>query len=272
MVMALSRTSLVRLVPAAALVLALAACGDDEQVSSGDTTGDTTPIGAPAVEGKAYVAESAARIELPDGSALRLQFDRVELGVSGGCNLMGGAYVFDGNVLKVSEMIQTEMACEEPLMALDTAVAALLQSDPTVALDGEVLTITSGDTSLTLREELPLPVENTPWTVTGLVANDAVTTVPIGSVSTIEFADGMVSVDTGCNTGSGTAVIDEAAGTIEFGPIALTRMACSDELNQLELQIVAALTGTADYTIEGSAMQLRNGDIGLDLTGDAPTG
>ena len=268
MAMAFSRSSIARLAPAAVLVLALAACGDDEQVSSGNSTDDTAPSGAPAVEGKAYIAESAARIELPDGSALRLQFDTVELGVSGGCNLMGGAYLFDGNVLKVSEMIQTEMACEEPLMALDTAVAALLQSDPTVALDGEVLTIASGDTSLTLREELPLPVESTPWTVTGLVANDAVTTVPIGAEPTIVFADGTVAVNTGCNTGSGTAVIDEAAGTIEFGPIALTRMACSDELNQLESQIVAVLTGTVDFTVEGAGMQLRTGDIGLDLTAE----
>ena len=40
------------------------------------------------------------------------------------------------------------------------------------------------------------------------------------------FEGGKVNVNAGCNTGSGAAELGE--GTITFGPIATTRMACDE--------------------------------------------
>ena len=222
------------------------------------------------MDGHAYLAEAAVGLELPEQSSLRLQFDAGQLGVSGGCNLIGGAYSFDGDVLVVDEMIQTEMACDQPLMDLDQAMIELLTSRPTAALADDVLTLTSGETSLTLREEAALPLEGTTWTVTGIVDADSVSSVPGDGIATLVFHDGQVDVQSGCNSGSGPATIGETE--IEFGAISTTRMACADELMELETAVLTVLDGTATFAIEGSSMQLQNGDHGLELSGSADPG
>jgi heat shock protein HslJ len=74
---------------------------------------------------------------------------------------------------------------------------------------------------------------------------------PVGaSAPSIVFAeDGTVSGSTGCNTFSGTATID--GSSIELGPLATTRMACTDEAAGAQEQaFLLALDGVTSYTID----------------------
>ena len=250
------------IVPFATVALiALAACGDD--MEEADEPDATSAAAAVEVDGKTYVADGEEGIELPAGSTLRIAFADGNVSVTGGCNTMNGAYDINDNVLTVEGMAATQMACDEALMTLDTAVSDLLSSGPTLAVDGETLTITSGDTSLTLSEEQPLPLEGTAWTVTGLIDADAVTSYAVQP--TLAFAGDTVAVFAGCNSGSGGVTITET--TIEFGPIALTRMACEGDATTVENFVVTVLTGVTDYTIEGSTLTIMNGDQGLVATG-----
>lgn len=120
---------------------------------------------ADSLIGNRYAAESASGFELPDASNVVITFDEAgpdddkadgRLGVTGGCNLIGGGFTLeDDTLLARGGWIQTEMACDGDLMTLDNTIVHLLDSRPTLVLDGTVLTITSGDgsgTSLTLRE------------------------------------------------------------------------------------------------------------------------
>ena len=73
-----------------------------------------------------------------------------------------------------------------------------------------------------------LPLEGTTWNVEGLITGDAVSIAarrrPRADGCVLE--DGTVTVDTGCNTGTGGYELGD--GEITFGPIATTRMACTD--------------------------------------------
>lgn len=61
------------------------------------------------------------------GRALTLSFEGGKLGVSGGCNRIGGAYETDAQgKLKIGSLQSTLMACDEPLMKADKAVSDLL--------------------------------------------------------------------------------------------------------------------------------------------------
>jgi heat shock protein HslJ len=88
---------------------------------------------------------------LPD-RPLRLDFSQGRLGVSGGCNRIGGAYQREGDALRVGPLMQTGMACaDRRLMDLDAAIAARLQGTlQASASAGEpprlVLTAANGDT------------------------------------------------------------------------------------------------------------------------------
>jgi heat shock protein HslJ len=68
--------------------------------------------------------------------------------------------------------------------------------------------------------------------------------------------DGTVSALLDCNQGGGTVTIDE--GSLTFGPIASTEMACPD--GSLAAEFAQALAGTVTYTADGQTLVLILGD------------
>ena len=66
-------------------------------------------------------------------------------------------------------------------------------------------------------------------------------TVPTSIEATLTFDDAtQMRVETSCNQGSATVTLGEG-GTISFGPVTLTKMACSEDRNKLEARIVNLL-------------------------------
>jgi heat shock protein HslJ len=258
-----------RLVPILAVFAAvLAACGDSEPAA--DTPATTMTPASPPLDGKTFLATDVTGRRLVADSEIRLTFDGDNLGASGGCNQLGGTWSIDGDVLVVPpNLIMTEMACEPAaLMEQDSWLASFLSSRPAVALDGDTLTLSSGDVTITLLDrEVADPdraLVGTSWTVESLVTADAVSSVPAGvRVPTLEFDAGRVLVFAGCNGGSGAY---EATGQdIVFGPIATTRMACNEASMEVEAHVLAVLDGTASYAIEADVLTLTNGETGLVL-------
>jgi heat shock protein HslJ len=238
-----------------------AACGESE--ASGSAT--------ESLDGREFVSTAVTGHRLVAGSQIRLNFDGDRLGVSAGCNQLGGTWSIDDNAALVvpDDMAMTEMACDPPaLMDQDTWLATFLTSRPTVARDGETLTLTGGDVTITLLDrevaDPDRPLEGTKWTVDGLVAADAVSSVPSDvRVPTVRFDGGQVSVDTGCNTGSGDH--EATAAEITFGPITTTLIGCDEPAASVEAHVVGVLHGTVTYQIEAGTLTLTNGDQGLVL-------
>lgn len=283
------KSSLIALLAVAtAGMFTLASCGDPtiEPATSptdpGSTTIDTTPSTTPVpgddlaalLAGKTYLSQSTTGITLAPGAVLRISFDDGRISVSGGCNGMGGDVTFDGDTMTVGPMMMTQMACDQPLMDQDSAVQAFLTAGTTVSVEGDTLTLTGtfagADASITLLDrevaDPDRPLTDTAWTVTGVISSDAISSGWGSAVATLTIVDDQAQVNTGCNRGMATVTVDEAAGTIAFGPLALTKMMCDDDAMRLEQEVSRVLTGTATYSIEAGSLTLMNGTDGLQLT------
>jgi heat shock protein HslJ len=252
-----------------------AACGSDD--AGGDDGADEAPDAtqSPAAGGnvptadeldnRAYESTSVTGHELVAGTTINLLFEADALSLNAGCNQMSGGYTFDEDVLQVEALAMTMMACDDALMEQDTWLNDFMMGLPRIALDGETLVLTGSDAVITFTEIADAPIEGTTWTVTGTMSGEAVSSLPADAEASLTIADGTASVNTGCNTGSGSVEVTET--TLTFGPIATTRMACADDLMELESNVLAILDGEVTYVIHGDTLLLTaaSGD-GLTLT------
>lgn len=225
--------------------------------------------GGPMVADRTFISSAITGRDLVPGTRVTLRFKDGQLGASAGCNSMSGDYQIVGGALSVGRLATTEMGCEADLMAQDQWLAAFLPG-AAISLDGTTLSLAKDGVTLTLVDQrtTSLPLEGTLWTVDGLVAGDAVSSVPQGVTATLVFAGGLVSVNAGCNSGSGSAAVGDAK--ITFGPILLTKMACGSGAMAVELRVTSVLRGTQPYSIAGDSLILgESGKDGLTLKGAA---
>jgi heat shock protein HslJ len=234
--------------------------------------------GTPDVAGRAFLSTSVTvggvAQPLVDGTRLRLDFgEDAMLAAHAGCNHFGALYRIEGGVLGLTDGAMTEMACEPTLMEQDDWIFAFLGSQPLVRLDGDELVLEDGDTIITLLDrevaDPDLPLIGPVWTVTAIISDDAVSSVPQDVVATMVFTDdGLVMVTTGCNSGSGGVEI--RATTILFGDIALTRMACEGPAGEMEAAMLTVLSAdVVRYQVDASLLELSIAGFGLQLTGSA---
>lgn len=253
-------------------VLLLGACAGED--GSGGDTATPGEDPATALPGKTYLSTDATGHDIVDGSTIRLTFDESgRLGVNAGCNSMSGSWaVEDGHlVVPTDQLASTQMACLPELMEQDQWVSTFLGSGPEVTVSGTTLTLTGDEAGVTFEEEQPTALVGTAWTLTSLISADAVSSLPAdaeGSGAGITLPDATaLQLSTGCNNGRGTATVtetDASAGSIELGPIALTKKAClSDGGREVENALVTVLDGTVTYTIDGDRLTVMNGDQGL---------
>lgn len=243
-------TALAALVVGAALLTACAGAGD-----------------SPDVEGRTYISTQISGFEPVAGTEVTLSFSGNQVSARAGCNTMFGDATWAGSHLDVTELAVTEMGCEAHLAAQDQELIALLTSEPDVTVTGTALTMagegTAGAVQIDFEELLDAELEGTAWNVTGLEENEAVSSLPQGVTAWLRLADGQVEVDYGCNTGGGPATVGE--GTIEFGPLIATLMACADEAMAVENHLTALLSGTVEYEIDGETLRLTAGGQGVHL-------
>lgn len=251
--------------------LLLGACsgagGAANPTPSGSPPGspDATP-GRQGLEGRTFLSTASDGRALAAGSRVRLSFQGGQIGANGGCNSMSGPYAIDGDGLVVRQLVTTEMACEQLLMDQDQWLADLLDG-ALIALAGDTLTLTKDGVRLTLLDrEVADPdraLIGTRWVVDGLVSAGGVSSVPVGVVAALTFADGRVDVEAGCNRGGGAVTIADA--TLAFGPIALTKMACAGAAMEVERAVAAVLSGQVRYAIDAGTLTLEAGAAGLML-------
>jgi heat shock protein HslJ len=217
------------------------------------------------------ITQDGEPFALVDGTQVRLSFTDGQLSAQAGCNHIGGTYQLDGDVLDVEGGAMTEMGCDPALHDQDTWLSEFLSSDPTFALSGNELVLTSGGIEMKLLDsevaQPDLPLHGTLWTVDSIITGDAVSSVPDDATATILFnADGTVEVHTGCNSGSGRYEADD--DSLELIDVAITEMACDGNGGALETAVLPIIgAGELTYSIDASRLTLMAGDDGLGLTG-----
>jgi heat shock protein HslJ len=248
---------------AAALVGLLGGCGNDQSGggSSSTTLGD--------LANATYLSTSVTRgghdVSLVPGTRISLRFWDARLSAQAGCNTLGGDAALRGDVIDVGGgLSMTEMGCARRLMQQDDWLADLLSRGPVARLDDDRLTLTSGDTVVEfLNAETAnpdRPLTGTEWTLESIGESGADGSVSsIGGVeSTLTIGDdGRVSIRPGCNTGGGEATVGDH--TIDFGPIALTKMACEGPAMGVENAVLQVVDGSVDYVVDADTLTLTKG-------------
>ena len=260
---AMIRRSLVLMV-AVGLLATIAGCGDgDADVDAGSPRATASDV-----DGRAFVSTDVTGHRLVAGSAVSLTFIDGRLVASARCNTMSGSYEMDGGVLRLPEqLVSTMMGCEPDLMAQDEWLSSFLVATPTVQLDGDRLTLTSGDVSIVLIDESVVtparPLNGTAWALDTIVDGEIASSVPMGvETPTLEIGeDGFAQVFTGCNRGSAAATLDGT--TLTLGSLRLTKVACPGDAANVEFAVMAVLDGDVAFAIEGDRLTLTKGDRGL---------
>jgi heat shock protein HslJ len=157
------------------------------------------------------------------------------------------------------------MACAEPgLMELESAYLAALGDADTYQVTNNGLVLMGGNVALTFAAEAPpepMPLVGTGWHVTTIPSGDgAVSSTIAGTEPYMVLADdGSLQGSDGCNTFSGSYEAGED-GTITFGPLATTSMACAPDVMDQATTIGRGLDAAVGFSIEGSTLTLTDGD------------
>jgi heat shock protein HslJ len=216
------------------------------------------------------ISDGGAAFNLVPGIRIRLGFMATNLTANAGCNTFGATYRVEGGRLVIDGGAMTEMGCDNGRNQQDQWLFAFLGSKPGVTLAGNDLTLDNGQVIMRLVDrriaEPDRNIVGPTWTVTSIIAGDAVSSVPAGATASLVFgADGSVEVNDGCNRGRGSWA---AEGTgITFHEVVLTKMACEGAAGELETAVLAVINaGTVQASIRANVLTLRAGDQGLQLT------
>lgn len=252
------------------LVTTMSACGDDD--ASVDTGGGAAALAAEYLS--VEVTEAGAPRPLVEGTAISLRFDDGRVGASLGCNQLGARYELDGDRLVVEELSTTEMGCDPERHAQDEWFAGILQSEPTVVVDGDTMTLTSGETVVRFVDrEVAEPdreLVGTTWEVDGFAdgqePDDAAMSMAVDEPGIVRFEEsGFVTGDDGCNgfgfgetdgeVGEGLRYEIDGEQVVLSGAPVRELQACPD-LEEYTDRFWAALTGTAAWSIDADRLTL----------------
>lgn len=264
-------------VVAVAGAVALVGCSSDDGTdpvppseASSTTARAEEEAGVDTVEDRTFESNSVEGHELVADTVVRVTFSAGDVAIDAGCNSMGGAYdvAADGTISMPTELRSTMMACDDALMAQDEWVSTWLGDGVTGTVDGDVLTLVGGDVTMALTSMDAGAAggeEVTPagaWTLDTIVEGEVASSVPTDvETPTLEIADGTVSVFTGCNSGSGG--VEVAADTLVFQPMAITFRACDGPAGELEVTILAVLSGEVPYVTDGETMTTGTDEVSL---------
>ncbi|MCA9971355.1 MAG: META domain-containing protein [Anaerolineales bacterium] len=188
---------------------------------------------------------------------LRLTAD-YQLSGSTGCNSFFASVTVEDGAWSVGEMGSTLIGCMDDLMAQETAVLAHLQSATGHTLAANQLTIHTPDGDLVYAPAPDASLEDTRWTLSGLVEKEAVVSTWVDAEVFLQFVDGQVSGSAGCNRLSGTYTVD--GRTLTLSPLGMTRMACEEERTAREAEVAEMLTQVAGFAIEWQTLTLLDAD------------
>lgn len=235
-------------------------------VAVGCTAGGAVGPSSATLDGRTFLSTKVQGHDLVPGSRIRMTLKDGRIGISAGCNQMSGTYAIADGHLTTGQMATTEMGCDPARMAQDTWVGSFVDG-ASITLAGDTLTLAHGDVTMTLLDRVVAdpdrPLEGTRWVLDGIVAADAVSSVPAGVTASLTISNGQLQVDTGCNTG--IATVQVTATTLAIGPMTLTKKTCAPDATFVQTAVTTVLSGKVAYTIEADVLTLTAGQAGLTL-------
>jgi heat shock protein HslJ len=214
-------------------------------------------------EGRTFLSTAVTGHDLVPGTRITIGFKDGQLTAHAGCNhLFGTAHVTDGQLV-VNNIGGTEMACERKLTLQEEWFLGFLRAGPQWQLRDDELTLTGGGSKIRLMDrrvaQPDKPLVGPRWTLDSLLRAEAASSVPSGVQAWITFGkDGVATGNAGCNQfGGGPEGNYSVSGdTLRFHDIAVTRMACGGDKDEVEREVLEVLSDTVSYRIAGNALTI----------------
>ena len=238
------------------------------------SAGASDPGGAEPVDVAGAWQMSSGTIDgvvlaVADDAPVMLTVKGTELRGRSACNNYGGEIAFQEGRPRLTLTYMTQMACAEPVMAVEAAFTAVLPRVVGAARDGDRLTLTGPGVELLFDRIPPVPLAQllgTDWVLDSIVAGEVVSNVA-GDPATLRLdADGTFTGSTGCRTFSGRWV--EASGGIRPTDLGMDHGECPPDLAGQDGHVVGVLGGYR-ATIDGQTLTL-TGERGDGLVYRAP--
>jgi heat shock protein HslJ len=209
----------------------------------------------------------AAAIPIAAGHPITLQIDGTQVGGSAACNSYGGKLEIDGTTIKISELIQTEMACADAgVMASEAAYLGAVSEVTTAARDGDDLVLSGPQVELHFTLVPPVPnadLVGPVWVLESLISGEVVSSVTDDPATLQLNADGTLAASTGCRDVTGHYTVSGNTVQVTLDPYDM--IACADPLGSQDTHVLAVI-GAADgftVTIQGESLTLTAGGKGL---------
>ena len=250
----------------AAPLAVLALVGGVWFVSAGSLSGDEppladsspSPVTAADLAGRAFVTTEGQTEETP----AIIMFDSTELTIMAPTSRHTAGYRIEDSVLALESLTRSfcrALYCSPELLQL-------LKSGPTITLAGAELTLSNPSRTLTLIESdiagADAILAGRTWGLQSIADGDEYLALPEGVQSTLEFDEGAVAVDSGCDTSTGEVAITDS--TIEISSIETPILnGCPAPFLNVELAIQHVLfdDGPLAYVVEGELLTITsNGD------------
>jgi heat shock protein HslJ len=261
------RPSVIRVSVGACLLFGAVACGGRSDPAQGDL--------ALFLADRTFLLDHAEGWAPLDGTRVRLQFWIDELTFHAGCNSHGAVYRIEGGALETSSHRMSAMGCTPALNSQDDWVTRFMTESPQVDLGGNWLILSGETATLTFLDQAVADRDRSltgqPWLIDELMMGTMSATLPTETSPFVVFrTDGVLVLETICNTGQGTY---QASGTtLTFGDVGYTKVGCgTEERTRAEAHINQVFgAGTASYRIEAARLTVERAD-GVGVTARAGT-
>lgn len=181
-------------------------------VACGGTSATTLPSGPPAAlepDGPWQLVEGTVGgqpLGLIEDARVTLNVDGSNVSGQAACNQYFGELAIESGRVSTAGFGQTEMACAEPVMALEAAYLSALAKIESAHMDGPVMVLTAPGVELRFERLQPPPtasIVGTLWQLESLVDGDSVSSAAGPPATLLLQADGALRGSTGCRTLTG---------------------------------------------------------------------
>lgn len=203
-------------------------------------------------------------LQLAEEALVSLRIDGSEIGGTAACNQYGGEMERDDDRITIGALSMTEMACAEPIMALEAAYLDGLSRVDTARRDGDRLRLTGPATELDFTLLQPTPDADpvgTQWRLESLITGDAVASV-LGDATLLLAEDGTVSGSTGCRNFGGTYTIE--GDELVIADLVVDMRPCDAQTAGQDGQVLGLFEVPLRATVSGDRLTLMGGANGLD--------
>jgi len=246
-----------------AVALVFAACGtDDLSLPDNSDEGDgavTEPSSSLSLD-DAWVLVAATvdgtTVALIDQYRVTMTIAGSEINGTAACNGYGGVASIDDGGFAIGEVFSTMMACEPPVMEIESAFHSGLAAVTAAARAGDTLLLTGPNVELQFELVPPVPTAQLigpTWVLDAIISGDtASSTHAAADRATLVFSsDGTFEGGTGCRILSGQYVV--SGDTVQINAFRADGDCGADVASQ-DGQVISVLEGGFTVQIEGDRL------------------